>query len=386
MLAYRHILSHLFATHASKPLRRLMASVGILHFAASSIALFEPIYLYTLGLGLKGILLYYLVLYLILIFLYPLGAVVARRIGLQHAILFSSPFLILTYLSLYAMKANPAFVIGAVAASALQIALYWPAFHAEMIEFGNDVERGKEISNVAGIISIASVLGPALGGLLVAAAGFPALFVAASALIAASNLPLLAQAETRRRDGFDYAAAFRRLAAPQNRRRVIAYLGFGEDLIGLAVWPVFLFTVLRGFSETGLAVSASLLITACVMLFVGRLADLQSRHAVQRTGTIFLSAAWILRAFANSPVGVFGADLFYRVSGFTMWIPMASMMYGDAKRDGSLESIMLFEMSLAIGKVLAAAAGIALLFLFPGSFQAIFLLAAGMTMLYAFFR
>ena len=66
-------------------------------------------------------------------------------------------------------------------------------------------------------------------------------------------------------------------------------------------------------------------------------------------------------------------------------IPLASMVYSRAKSDSMMETIIAYEMSLSIGKMLAALLGIALLFFLPGNFNALFALAAGMTLLYAFF-
>lgn len=386
MINFRAALDRLVATHPSEQVRGLMSSASILNFAASSIALFEPIYLTTIGFSIVQVLLYYLAVYTLMFLLLPVGAKVSRNLGFQHAILYSSPFLIANYLSLYAIKFSPWFIAPAALSSALQIVLYWPSFHGELAGFGADDARGKEISSVSGAIALSSILGPMFGGIMIAVVGFPALFAVAGMLIIASNIPFFSIPDGRHRDGFEYRAAFRRLAARENRRQVVSLLALGEDLIGLVIWPVFIYQTLQGFTATGAVVSASLLLTALLTLFIGRISDVQSRHAVMRTGTIFLVAAWVARALARTGAAVFGADVFYRIAGNTTWIPLLSMIYGRAKRTSVLEGVILFEQSLALGKILACLLGIVILMIFPGSFMALFLMAGAFTLLYAFYK
>ncbi len=386
MINFRGALDRLIATHPSEQVRGLMSSAGILNFATSSIALFEPIYLTVIGFSIIQVLLYYLAVYALMFLLLPCIHLVSRNLGFQHAILYSSPFLIVTYLSLYAAKFYPWFIVLAALAAAIQIVLYWPSFHGELAGFGVDGQRGKEISSVSGAIALSSILGPLFGGVMIAVVGFPALFAVASMLIIASNVPFLSIPDGRHRDGFEYRAAFRRLAAGENRRQVVSFLALGEDLISLVVWPIFIYQTLQGFTATGAVVSISLLVTTAITLFIGRISDVQSRHAVMRTGLIFLAGAWIARALARTGTAVFGADALYRVAGNTLWIPLLSMVYGRAKRASVLEGIVLFEQSLALGKILACLLGIVVLMIFPGSFTALFLLAGAFTLLYALYK
>jgi len=168
MTAFRDVFERLLATHASRQVKGLMSATALLNFAVSAISLFEPIYLYSLGWSLASICLYYFAVYALTFFLLPLGARYVGRLGFQHAILYSSPFLIVYYLALFAIPHHPGFVALAVAAFAVQKILYWPAFNAEMVKYGHDGERGREISNLASLSSFATILGPTFGGVLTA--------------------------------------------------------------------------------------------------------------------------------------------------------------------------------------------------------------------------
>ncbi len=383
MTAFRDVFERFLATHASRQVKGLMSATALLNFAVSSISLFEPIYLYTLGWSFASICLYYFAVYALTFFLLPFGARFVGRLGFQHAILYSSPFLIVYYLALFAIPNHPGFIALAVAAFTAQKILYWPAFHAEMVKYGHDGERGREISNLASLSSFATILGPTFGGVLIAVAGFPAAFIAASLLILASNIPLLSIPEERSKDGFAYLPALKRVFAKEHRGDVVAMSGYGEEFVAMVVWPIFLFTTLKGYASTGVIVSVSILMTTLTMLFIGRLSDLQSRHAVLRTGAVFTSVSWIFRVFLSGPQGVLFGDFFYRSARSLLGIPMMSVVYERAGKGPMLERLIMFEMAVILGKAVFMVAGFVLALALPGNFAAFFLLAAAASLLYA---
>jgi hypothetical protein len=151
-------------------------------------------------------------------------------------------------------------------------------------------------------------------------------------------------------------------------------------------------------------VSISLLLSTLAVLFIGRLSDLQSRHAVLRTGSIFTAFSWFLRPFLLGPVGVLAGDFFYRVSKFLLAVPLVAVVYDRAgkgrvskfllavplvavvyERAGKgpvLERTALYEMSIFFGKALTMLVGAALALALPGNFTAFFLLAALLSLLY----
>ncbi len=376
-------MERFIATRSSREVRRLMSSVAILDFAVAAISLFEPIYLYTLGFSLIQILLYYAAIYVLYLFLLPLGGKIANNLGFNHVITLSSPFLIAYYLSLFAIKYHPLFMILAIIVYPVQKILYWPGYHSELSRYGDDGERGREISNISSLSALVSILGPLFGGVMIAAVGFPALFAIAGMLILASNIPLMSLPEKMLHSGFKYGEAFKRLASHERRRDAIAMLGYGEELLALVIWPIFIYVFLKGYVATGALVSASILLSTIAVLYIGRIADLQSRHAVLRTGVIFTAASWIVRLFIRTSLGLLGVSVFYGVSRSMLGIPFLSLVYSRAGRSATMETIIFFEMSLAVGKILTALLGVLLLLISPNPFAALFILAAVCSSLFA---
>lgn len=383
MTAFRDVFERTLALHATKPMKRLMSATALLDFALSAISLFEPIYLHTLGWSLSQICLFYFAVYAAGFFLLPLGVRYAGRIGLQHAILFSTPFLIAYYLALYAIPKNPAFIIVAVFALVLQKILYWPGFDSEMAAFGSDGERGREVSILTSLGTVAAVVGPAFGGFIVGAFGFPIGFALTGLLMLLSNLPLLSMPPERPRESLGYRQSIKSVFARENRRFLTAMGGFGEEFTALIIWPIFIYTVLGDIASTGVLVSVSIFLTALALLFIGRLSDAQSRHAVVRTGSIFTAFSWILRLFLGGAAGVLIGDFFYRVVKALLGVPFVTVIYERAGRGPLLERIAHYEMSIFVGKSLMLLIGAVLAWLLPGNFTVFFLLAAGSSLLYS---
>ena len=383
MTAFRDVYERLLATHASKQMKRLMSATALLDFALAAISLFEPIYLFTLHWSLASISAFYFGVYTLTFFLLPIGARYAGKIGFQHSILFSSPFLIAYYLALYAIPKNPVFIAVAIVAFALQKCLYWPGYDSEMAAFGHDGERGREVSNITSLTSFAAILGPSFGGFLVGAFGFSVTFAVIGLMMLFSNIPLFTIPQERARDGLPYLPAIKRVFRKEQRGFVSAMGGFGEEYVAMVIWPIFIFVTLKGFAATGVLISISLLLSTLALLFIGGLSDLQSRHAVVRTGSIFTSFSWFVRPFLLGPLGVLSGDFFYRVSKSLLGVPLAAVVYERAGKGPLLERIAVYEMGIFFGKAMTMLFGIGLALLLPGNYAAFFVLAALLSLLYS---
>src|SRR5688500_12961480 len=236
----RGYIEHYFAPHPSRPMKELFLSTALLNFATGAVMLFEPIYLHSIGFSAVQILLFYAALYVVYFLLLPLGGKICRRHGYEHTILFSSPFLIVWYLAFFAIPTHPAFIAVAILSLAIQKILYWPGYHANFATWSDASEGSREVSTMAAVAGLAATFAPALGGLLIAAAGYKALFIGVSVIILLSNVPLLKTPELYMPQPFPYVQAVKRVFKKENRRKLIGFMGFGEELIAMVVWPLFL--------------------------------------------------------------------------------------------------------------------------------------------------
>ena len=378
-------LSHFFPRHLAPQLRELYVTIGILNLATAAVMIFEPIYLLQRNYQLSGVIGFYLSVYLIYFFIMPLGAKVALRFGYNKSIIVSSLFLVGYYLSLLGLGSAPVFILIAIPSLAIQKALYWPGFHSEFARYGDPHEEAREVSNREAIDIMASVIGPFLGGLTLYLSNFSTLFIIVCLLILISNLPLLVTPEVFTPGEFSYLDAYRRLLAPENRRYVLSFFGYGEEFIVLVLWPIYMFTFMGSFLSLGSLVAASTLLTTTIILYVGRLADHSNKRDVLKIGSVLYTLVWCLRPFIATISGIFAIDSLSRLTKKILTVPQLSIIYERGRETHHImRNSVLFEMSLVIGKILAMLAIIIVFSIWPlNAWTIIFIVAALFTLLYS---
>ncbi len=237
------------------------------------------------------------------------------------------------------------------------------------------------------IISLVFILGPVLGGLLITLGGFKLLFIVVSVLFLTSNIPLLITKEVFRPRSFPYLEVFKKMLSKKERNAFLAYLGFGEDLIFMVVWPIFISLIIVSYFSIGLLITLATLLTIIITFYLGKLTDTKNKKKILQTGASLNLLSWILRIFFAMPLGVFFMDSMSKVSKNIIGIPMMAITYKRARDHKILSTTTFFESSLAVGKIIACV--FLYLFLVIISDQGLaayyfaFILAGGMSVLYA---
>lgn len=373
-----------FARRARGEVRELFLNAAILDLAIAMILLFEPIYLYQQGLDMRGIVLFYVGVYVLYFALMPFGGKFVKRFGFEHSMILGSVFLILYYLCFALIAKSLFFLAPAAVLYAFQKTFYWPGFHADFAKYGQDFEQGREIGNIAAINSLVFIAGPLLGGAVMHFFNFTALFIIVAVLIALSNAPLLLTPERFEPSEFSYKGAYARLFRKDNRRRLLAYIGFGEEFVAIALWPVFLYTVLRNTLNTGAVIALSTLITTIIVLYIGKVADRTGKRPLLRLTTVVYALSWFVRVLVRAPFGALLVDTFSRVGKNSLSVPLVAITYEDARERGVVKNVIFFEMALVVGKLLAMAGALLILAFAPPSLQwpLIFALSGMFALLY----
>lgn len=360
----------------------MFISSAILEVAVGMVSLFVPIYLYTIGFGLVRIALYYAAIYALCLLLLPFGGMICRRHGYEHSILYSSPFLIIYFLALFAIPYHPFFAVVSIVAIAIRHVLYWPGYHANFATWSGDGERGKEVSNHTAINAVMAALAPAIGGLIVNFFGFAPMFILVVVLVFLSNVPLFRSPEHFEPREFSYGKAFRSLVDKANRPTFLAFLGFGEDLVFLVFWPLFIAFVIKDAFSIGAIVSLSMLANILVTLYVGKWSDDGKSTSLLKNGAIFAAGSWVVRPLIATGLGIFFVDSFYRIARNMVGVPLIKLSYERARQVGVMNTVVFFEMALALGKLLAALIAAAAFAWLPMPWLFVFVLAGAMTLLY----
>lgn len=374
-------VTHYFSKRVKRELAELWASVAIMDFSVAAITIFEPIYLYTIGFSLQQVMLFYLAVYVLYFLLVPLGGKFIGQIGYEHTIFYSTIFLICYYLSLFLIPHHPVFILLAVYMFAMQKSLYWPAYHGDFAQYSDSEDVGRETASLQTISMIVYVLGPLAGGFMTEYFGFGVLFFVVSILILISNIPMLITREKFKIENFSYFTTFKMIFKKENFRSFLAYLGFGEELIVMVAWPIFIYILIKDYLTIGGIIALATLVTGVVLLYIGKLTDKKDKRKMIKTGTVFYSVAWFLRLLAATGIQVFFIDAFSRLFKNVIYVPLAALVYNKANKSDIIKAVVFFEQSLAFGKIIAALLVYLLLFYFSG-LTAAFVIAGIMTLLY----
>lgn len=388
----KNILASFLAHRLTQQVKELYSSTLILNFAISAATIFEPVFLYLLFIDKYGlnktlqlVMFFYLGVYLIYFFILPLGAKFARRYGFEHSIAVSTVFTALFYVSLFASSYNPAWLIAAIIFYAIWKMFYWPAYHGNFAYFSSRGEQGRQISNLLVLESIVFIIGPVVGGLILELAGFKVLFILTAILMMISNIPMLITREEFEPAEFSYSRAYVRLFRKENLRKMLALIGFGEELIVLTIWPIFIYVTVNDFLGLGLITSFSVLATTIIFLYIGKMTDKGDGRHLLKFGVVLYFFSWLWRLLSRSVLGVFLIDVYSRISKQAIAIPLTALTYQKAQDTSIMKTILFFEMSLVLGKIIALILALVLLQFFTPGWNVLFIMASAFSLLYLLF-
>lgn len=360
-IAYtRFLIAGLFK---KQELTEIYASIALRSFGTRLLMIFEPIYLYiAFGNSLTKTLLYFAVIYLVYALSVPFGSRLLARIGIKHAIFASIPILIGYYAAIANISAGPWMPFLAIVLIVMDKVLFLPAYHTAFMQKSSPGARGHQVGTMEIITSLGAVAGPFVGGFITATLGFPALFVAASVVFAASALPLFFSPDRRISRPEEYEDAVTDLLDARRLPMTVGFFAVGaENVLQLYIWPVFLYGLAISFKTLGAISSIPLFISLFVIFSVGRLSDHVSRERLVRVGAVFNAFGWVLKTFVRDPFSAFFAQTIYKIAQTTFAVPFLAFLYDTAQSDGrgSTRYIIYREMAENAGQaaMLLLAAG-----------------------------
>ena len=235
-----------FSKNVRKDVSELYESSAVANFAIALVSLFEPIFLFSvLHYTVTQVLLFMGGVYAVYIILIPFGGKFASRYGYRHSIALSVPFQIYYWFSLLYSVQHPQAIFLAAVMFGIQKSFYWPGFHSVIARYAQVGQMGREFGAAYAITNLSQIGGPLLGGIIAQYGGISAAFFAASLIYCFSIIPLLTAKEVFTPKSYSFRQT---LEMYKNfPKRFLAYLGFGEELLVLTIWPIFIYIIVRDY-------------------------------------------------------------------------------------------------------------------------------------------
>lgn len=371
----------------------LFAGRSILFISSGLLGIFVPIFLFNaFGGNFQILLLFYLISYLLYGLLVPFGAQFLNRFGFKKALIISTVWgaLFYTTLSLIEQTAgdNTTLFITLIALSLvfqlLARIFYWLPYHIDFAKFTDKESRGEKVGLLFASLTLFGVVGPVGAGYIIEHYGFLVLFGIAIALFILAMFPFAIVPRTNEKFVWGYMETLRRVFDRENRSLSISLMASGaEDVVGIVVWPVFIYLLLQGnYMEVG-AVSGFIVgATVALQIAAGKYIDKMTDKArMLKWGSVLYALGWVFKAFVITAFHVFVAGLYQNLTKILTRTSFDTIFYELVADKGHYvdEYTVLREVAIQLGRVLMLLAVIGLTLVFAIKWT--FLLAAGAALL-----
>lgn len=357
---YHSILKKRFGNE----LFELNLSVLFRTFAISLVGLFVPIYLYhELGLGLKGVLTYYLIWSIFLNFLTPIYAKIAYTFGYKKMFLLSVPFYLSHIYFLYYLESNislywiPAILAG------ISGGFYSLSLDSDFAKFSDKKNRSSQVSKwyslalagsvvgplISGIILVGSVTIPWIGDIVLPFSGFNVIFVLVSIFMILSAVPMFFTKDYYYKVKFSLKYIFKK----EHLKDFIGFICLGlEYNTSLIFYPLFIFLIVKSYISLGAIATIVGIFVVFFTLIIGKLSDKYDRSLFIKIATwihniIYVARYWIRSFFGITIVGI-ASNLAY--IGYD--VPLSAIIYDKINKTNRIEYLIMKELGIGIGRVL----------------------------------
>ncbi|MBU1126232.1 hypothetical protein KJ758_01325 [Patescibacteria group bacterium] len=306
------------------------------------------------------VLVWFLVSYIIRVPLHIIAAKFFSKTGLVPSMAFGTLAAVFYYASLYvldtAVDFHPYLFLGlAIAGISLFNSFYWAPFHVDFTEFSSRNRLGFQLSLYYSAIRIIGVVSPIVGGFLIAEYGYGVTFLFGIFTLLLSFIPMVHLPETHVIYEFGFFESFAKLCSREYRPLTLSMMAHGaENVVGIIIWPIFLFTIFEGkYLEIGAFAGVLVVISLGLQMFVGRLIDKRRAENILSWGTKMYSLGWFFKALVGSVAGVFAASTFHSLGAIFMRAPMDAIYYEKAADCGHYvdEFTVIKETAITIGKI-----------------------------------
>lgn len=338
----------------------LYTSKTFIRVAVGLLGLFIPIFLYELfDKNFTYVAVYYLIGHSLYALSVAFGAQFFNKFGFRKALQLGSVWGALFFTVFYFInEGNLFYMLGL---SLVVITLFrnfhWLPYHLDFAKFSDSKNRGRQVSLLEATGNVVGVITPVIAGFIIYKFGFNILFLIAIFLYLASLIPLITIPRTKEKFVWNYWETWRKLFSKDFRKKALALAADGaESTVGIIVWPIFIFEILKGnYIEVGAISTLVIGVTVAVQLLTGKYIDKNfSKVGVLKYGSIFYALGWIFKIFIATTFHIFVIDFYHRVMGIFIKTPYHTITYDLAADEGHYvdEFTVLREIAINTGKAI----------------------------------
>lgn len=332
--------------------------------AESLVAIFIPFYIIQNGFAPIEVFMFYGIYYLThMIGTVPFG-VLATKIGYKHTSLLSSIFILAFYITIRSAETHPVLYFSAFLGG-LGLTIYWMGMNPEVAKSSDDGKTEEETGLFFSMPSIASIIAPFTGGLILAYFTSGVLFLIAAFLMFVSFLPFLLTSE--HKDGIEMD--LKDLLNRDILKDLLTYFAEGSHTIGRKIlWPLYLATVIGGSVNIGTAGTLLAMGSAFTSIFVGKITHERNKARVIMIGALISAVTMILMSQVTTNVSAFVISALHGLSYTAVRLPIYSTTIKRAEEKDLMEYFSVREIALSLGRLTTLGVTVMLFQAYPDDF------------------
>ncbi|MFC1644741.1 MFS transporter [Patescibacteria group bacterium] len=367
----------------SKGLKLLLGARSIMLIIQGFSGLFLPIFLFDiLDRNINFVALFYICASLFVVLMVPIGAKFLGSFGFRNSLRISVLIGISIYVLLYFANEDNFLVLLPIVSfmMAMNSIFYWVPYHVEFSKLTDDSSRGSQLSLFRIIGSVLSAIVPLTAGLLIAVYGFKFIFIVVIVLYVISSIFYIKLPRIDEKFEWSYFQTFRECFGKKNRRESMAFMFEGvEGIVGSAIWPIFIYDLLRGnYFQVGAVSALTVMVTVFLNFSLGKYMDKGkgNKGKILNFGAIMYSMGWVVKIFVLTAFQIFVVGVYHMIVGIFFRSSFNVMTYDLFSRSEHYvdEYTVLREIAINTGRILALIFIIITSFYF--SLQWVFLIAA----------
>lgn len=325
-------------------------SIGVL-------GVFLPIFFYKeYANDLQIVIAIFVAMYGFYLLLVPIGARLLHVWGLRRMIITGSFFAAFSVASLYFFPQQPVYAtIAYIVFASVYRTLYWVPYHVDFANALSKTMRGRQLAILRNSADAILVLVPLLGGVIITAYGFSAVFAFSIAVMLIAILPLWFMRDSYEYYSWGYAESFAHLFSINNRPLFLAHAANGAQGAAILVfWPVYIFTLLdERYTVLGLIATLTIIAVIILRWIAGNMFDKWSARKVLVFGVIMATTGWVAKVFVQTPVQIFLADSYHNFGRTVNSLSFDAATYEQSADNGRYvdEYTVLKEMAQGVGRI-----------------------------------
>lgn len=283
-------------------------TIGI-KFASALVLTFVGAHLYTLGLSLSLLFLYFGAEFFLRGLLTPLGGSIVSKYGFKKAIIAANIVLALYFIALGMYETWPLIGFMSFILHALSRAIYYPAKHYIQAKFVQEFNRGR-------FLTLEIVIGSLTGSLALLAATYsvtvlhtfwPIVVLTGILLIISSLAILFVLGKLDRERNITYSGIIKYSLSKEFRKDLVGFSGFGVNIaFNNVVVAMLVFFAIESLKLFGILMASILIIEMLITLIFGRLIDANRLKSNQRATSLqilsYLSFFFIFTPFLTTVI------------------------------------------------------------------------------------